>query len=56
MPKSFYSNPYLLTSLLDALMKCGDIINAQSLFDTSTNKSLGMYGAMMKGKTCYLFK
>jgi pentatricopeptide repeat protein len=49
IPKSFYFNPRLLTSLLDALMKCGDIEHAQSLFNTSTNKVLPMYGAMMKG-------
>ncbi|CAF4706317.1 unnamed protein product, partial [Rotaria magnacalcarata] len=28
IPKSFYSNPRLLTSLLDALMKCGDVAHA----------------------------
>jgi hypothetical protein len=31
-------------------MKCGDLEQAQSLFDASTNKVLSMYGAMMKGK------
>jgi pentatricopeptide repeat protein len=30
-------------------MKCGDIEHAQSLFNTSTNKVLSMYGAMMNG-------
>jgi hypothetical protein len=49
IPKSFHSNPRLLTSLLDALMKCGDVQNAESLFIKSTNKDLPMYGAMMKG-------
>ncbi|CAF1464338.1 unnamed protein product [Rotaria sordida] len=49
MPKSFYSNLRLLTSLLDALIKCGDVTHAQSLFDASTKKILPMYGAMMKG-------
>jgi len=47
--KSMYSNVRLLTSLLDALMKCGDVAYAQSLFNTLTNKSIGIYGAMMKG-------
>ena len=47
--KSFYSNPRLVTSLLDALMKCGDVQHAQSLFDASTKKVMQMYGAMMKG-------
>ena len=49
MPKSFYSNNYILSSLLDALMKCGDVEHAQSVFNSSTNKGLSMYGAMMKG-------
>ncbi|CAF4728661.1 unnamed protein product, partial [Rotaria magnacalcarata] len=49
IPKSFYSNPYLLTSLLDALMKCGDVAHAESLFYSSKQKVLPMYGAMMKG-------
>jgi hypothetical protein len=49
IPKSFHSNPRLLTSLLDALMKCGDVQYAEELFMKSTNKVLPMYGAMMKG-------
>ena len=48
-PKSFYSNPRLETSLLDALMKCGDMKAAESIFNKSTEKVLPMYGAMMKG-------
>src|SRR5271163_340198 len=55
IPKSFHSNDYLLTSLIDALMKCGDVNYAQSLFDTSTKKTLEMYGAMMKGNNYYIF-
>jgi hypothetical protein len=31
-------------------VQCGDVTRAQSLFNTSSKKSLGMYGAMMKGK------
>jgi hypothetical protein len=53
MPKSFHSNPYVLTSLLDAFMKCGDVADAQSLFDTSTKKVMSVYGAMMKGKNYF---
>ncbi|CAF4522118.1 unnamed protein product, partial [Rotaria magnacalcarata] len=49
IPKSFYSNPHLLTSLLDALMKCGDVAHAESLFYSSKHKVLSSYGAMMKG-------
>ncbi|CAM4848846.1 unnamed protein product [Rotaria magnacalcarata] len=48
IPKSFYSNPHLLTSLLDALMKCGDVAHAESLFYSSKHKVLSSYGAMMK--------
>jgi pentatricopeptide repeat protein len=55
MPKSFHYNPYVLTSLIDALMKCGDVENARSLFDMSKKKVLPMYGAMMKGFYCFLF-
>jgi len=47
--KSMYSNVRLLTALLDALMKCRDVTYAESLFNTLTNKSIGIYGAMMKG-------
>ncbi|CAF4245670.1 unnamed protein product [Rotaria magnacalcarata] len=49
IPKSFYANPRLFTSLLDALMKCGDVVHAESLFYSSKEKVLPMYGAIMKG-------
>jgi myo-inositol-1-phosphate synthase len=49
MPESFYLDHFLLTSLLDVLVKCGDVTHAQTLFDNSKKKSLSMYGAMMKG-------
>ncbi|CAF1145535.1 unnamed protein product [Adineta steineri] len=49
IPKSFHSNSILMASLLDALMKCGDIEHAESLFDKTTNKTIQMYGAIMKG-------
>ena len=50
MPKASYSNSYILCSLLYALMKCGDVTHARSLFDKSTKKTVSMYAAMMKGK------
>ncbi|CAF3202289.1 unnamed protein product [Rotaria socialis] len=64
MPKTFYSNSYILCSVLDALMKCGDVKYAESIYNSSTNKTLPMYGAMMKGyiknnspgKAIHLFK
>ena len=49
MPESSYKDLYLVTSLLDALMKSGDVASAQSLFDASERKVDSMYGAMMKG-------
>ncbi|CAF4388914.1 unnamed protein product [Rotaria magnacalcarata] len=49
IPKSFYSNPHLSTSLLDALMKCGDVAHAESLFYSSKQKVLSSCAAMMKG-------
>ena len=54
IPKSFYSNPRLRTSLLDAFIKCGDIQAAESFFTPSADKDVEMYGTMMKG-TVYLF-
>ena len=49
LAKSSLSNSFLVTSLLDALMKCGDVSSAQLVFDRSPRKVLPMYGAMMKG-------
>ena len=49
LSKSSLSNPILLTSLLDALMKCGDVPSAQLFFSRSAKKVLPMYGVMMKG-------
>ncbi|CAF4247198.1 unnamed protein product, partial [Rotaria sordida] len=48
MPKSSYLNTRLLTSLLDVWMKCGDVTNAELLYNKSAKKTLSMYGAMMK--------
>ena len=45
------SHPQLVTSLLDALMKCGDVKSAEFIFDEVNRKTLAMYGAMMKGRT-----
>ena len=50
MPTSFYSNPRLLTSLIDALMKCEDVETAEILFNEVQVKSIPLYGAMIKGR------
>ncbi|CAF1675328.1 unnamed protein product, partial [Adineta ricciae] len=50
MNKSFFENDFIVTSLLDALMKCGDVECAELIFSTAqTRKTLAIYGAMMKG-------
>ena len=51
LPPSFYSNVQLLTTLIDGLMKCGDVKHAESIFYSSKEKSLEMYGAMMTGNS-----
>ena len=48
---SAYSNLRLVTSLLDSLMKCGDMTKARSLFDAAPKKIVPMYGALMAGKS-----
>ena len=53
MPRSSHSDLNLLTSLVDALMKCGDVSGAKLVFDKLTNKTLYMYGAMIKGKKAH---
>ncbi|CAF0880345.1 unnamed protein product [Adineta ricciae] len=42
-------NDHALTALIDALMRCGDVKNAEAIVDKSSHKVLPMYGAMMKG-------
>jgi pentatricopeptide repeat protein len=49
IPKLFYSDHRLLTSLLNALMKCRDVTHAEAVFDQSTEKVASMYEVMMKG-------
>ena len=48
MPKSFLSYPRLSTSLLDALIKCGDCLRAEEMFQ-NMNKSVKEYGNLMNG-------
>jgi hypothetical protein len=58
MPTSFYSNPRLLTSLIDALMKCDDVQTAEIFFNKVQVKNIPLYGAMIKGRKndCYILK
>ncbi|CAF0744675.1 unnamed protein product [Adineta steineri] len=48
MPKFFYSNQRLLTTLFDAFIKCGDYSNARILF-SKIPKSVESYGNLMNG-------
>ncbi|CAF1456564.1 unnamed protein product [Adineta ricciae] len=48
-PTNFHSNHRLVTSLLNALVECGDVEHAEKIFDTINAKLLPMYGVMMKG-------
>ena len=49
IPQSFRSNRWLTTSLIDALAKCGDMTSAQAVFDSSSQRNIELYGALMKG-------
>lgn len=51
LPKSYYANERILTSLIDALMKCGDTATAESVFNSIKNRTLSIVGAMMKSRT-----
>ena len=51
MSKSFHSNSQLSTSLLDALMKCGDVGAAERIFGKLTEKTQYTFGVMIKGWT-----
>lgn len=47
-PKSFQLNPRYLSSLLDAFIKCKDLVNAEKIF-SKVNKSLINYGNLING-------
>ncbi|UJR15099.1 hypothetical protein I4U23_002066 [Adineta vaga] len=49
IPSKFYTNTNLVASLIDALMKCGDVENARSVFDSCKSKTIHMFGALMDG-------
>ena len=48
LPSSWTSNVRLSTSLMDALIKCGDCESAERIFPT-TSKSVISYGNLMNG-------
>ena len=48
LPSSFYSNDYLTNSLLDALIKCGDMSTAEIVF-SRMRRSVVAYGNLMNG-------
>ena len=51
MPKSYQFDPNLITSLVDALIKCGDVEGAEAWFHQTKSKHSSLYGAMMKGRS-----
>ena len=53
IPLKFYTNTNLVASLIDALMKCGDVESARSVFDSCKSKTIHMFGALMDG--LYMF-
>ena len=48
IPKSFFSNPRINASLLDAFIKCGDLVSAEKLFNSIGRSTIG-YGNLMSG-------
>ena len=48
IPKSFFSNPRINASLLDAFIKCGDLVSAEQLFNTMDRSAIA-YGNLMSG-------
>ena len=49
IPKNFYQNDRLICSLIHAYMSCEDVKSAERIFDKASNKTIYIYGAMMKG-------
>ena len=47
--KSFLSDSYLVTALIDALMACGDVEAAELIFGKLNRKNQYMFGVMTKG-------
>lgn len=47
LPKVHYKNEFVMTSLLDMFVKCGDIVNAEKVFAQMTRNVVD-YGQMMK--------
>ena len=45
--KSFYPDDCLLNSVLDVFLKCSDLEDTQVLYDSSKEKVLPLYAAMM---------
>ena len=45
----FHKNNFICKSFLLILVQSGDVDNAQRMFDQSSHKSAGMYGALLKG-------
>ena len=55
IPKSFYRNERILTSMIDGFMKCHGIEPAESIFKQITKPTIKTVGAMMKGKILLVY-
>ena len=49
LPKTFLERENLITSAIDMLMKFGDVVHAERLFQLIKKKTIVTYGTMMKG-------
>lgn len=47
MPSSYYKNKHILTAALDMFVKCGDLANAEKLFDKKKH-TVSDYGQLMQ--------
>jgi hypothetical protein len=50
MPEDCRNNNIVLTSVVNMLMKFGDVQSAENIFRSITKKTIVTYGAMIKGK------
>jgi len=51
---SKFQPEFFVLFCFSSTVQSGDVTRAQSLFDTTTKKTLPMYGAMMKGNNYYI--
>ena len=55
IPKPFYYNKRLLTSMINGFTRCHNVERAESIFQQIKNPSIETIGAMMKGKILLVY-